>query len=79
MKALVNGSRLILKSLNGFEILDTKIYQDKFIVAHTTESLLVGHLESCSLSEIEWHGSPDERERFVFDNDQVITARLIHQ
>lgn len=71
MKTLLTGSRLALKSVYGLEILKTRIYQDKFIVAHTPETLLFGHLETCALSEIPWNCLSEEKERFYFDNDKV--------
>lgn len=71
VKTLLTGSRLALESVYGLEILRTRIYQDKFIVAHTPETLLVGHLETCALSEIQWNCLSEEKERFYFDNDKV--------
>ena len=71
VKSLVTGSRLILKSVKGLEILKTKIHQDKFIVAHTPETLLLGHLETCLLSEIAWRSDPQQLERFCFSGDKV--------
>eukprot|EP00210_Caulerpa_lentillifera_P003637 g3472.t1 len=70
VKTLMTGSRLVLKSVYGLEILKTKIYQNKFIAAHTPETLLLGNLETCALSEIQWNHLSNEKERFYFENDK---------
>jgi len=74
VKTLMTGSRLVLKSVKGYEILRTKIYQDKFICGFTQRSLLLGNLENCYLSEIEWINSPKNDEKFYFLNDKVFQS-----
>ena len=69
VKRLETGERTILKSNYGAEIHKINIYKDKYIVAHTTETLLVGDMESCKLSEILWRGSGNEK--FDFGNPNV--------
>ena len=61
--------RIVLKSAFGLEVEKINIYKDRFLVAHTTESLLLGDLETCKLSEIPWMGSGQEK--FHFDNPQA--------
>ncbi|KAK9829656.1 hypothetical protein WJX72_007146 [[Myrmecia] bisecta] len=69
VKRLSNGMRIVLKSAYGSEIDKINVYQDRFLVAHTPETLLLGDLETCKLSEVPWNGSGQEK--FVFDNPQV--------
>ena len=40
-------------------------------MAHTVESLLLGDLVSCKLSEIPWQGSGQNDEKYFFDNPLV--------
>ncbi len=47
---------------------------DAWQVAHTHETMLLGDLESCKLSEVPWAGSGNEK--FHFDNPKV--PRLPH-
>jgi len=69
VKRLSNGSRIILKSLYGCEITKINIFQDRYVVANTSETLLLGDLETFKLSEVQWQ-SPGS-EKFVFDNPSV--------
>ncbi|KAI9351150.1 hypothetical protein DFJ73DRAFT_789886 [Zopfochytrium polystomum] len=61
--------RIVLKSHYGYEVEKVNIFQDQFLVAHTPETLLMGDLASCKLSEIPWTGSGNEK--FFFDNPLV--------
>jgi hypothetical protein len=63
------GTRIVLKSHFGYEISKIDIYDDQYLIAHTPETLLMGDLESCKLSEVPWSGSGSEK--FFFDNPQV--------
>jgi intraflagellar transport protein 172 len=69
VKRLSSGTRIVLKSHFGYEILKINIYQDQYLIAHTPETLLIGDLESCKLSEVPWSGSGSER--FIFENPAV--------
>eukprot|EP00928_Gymnodinium_smaydae_P061483 TRINITY_DN45540_c0_g1_i1.p1 TRINITY_DN45540_c0_g1~~TRINITY_DN45540_c0_g1_i1.p1 ORF type:complete len:1813 (+),score=398.59 TRINITY_DN45540_c0_g1_i1:155-5440(+) len=69
VKSLDTGARIVLKSNVGFEIKKINIFQERFLVAHTPESLLLGDLQTCRLSEIPWHSSGNEK--FFFDNPTV--------
>ena len=69
VKRLSTGTRIVLKSHLGYEILRVNVHQDRFLVAHTATTLLVGDLVSCKLSEVTWQLSG--KEKFVFDNPQV--------
>jgi intraflagellar transport protein 172 len=52
VKRLSTGSRIILKSHYGHEITKINIFQDQFLIANTDQTLLVGDLVSCKLSEV---------------------------
>ncbi|KAJ3326468.1 hypothetical protein HDU76_012895, partial [Blyttiomyces sp. JEL0837] len=69
VKRLSTGSRIVLKSHYGYEIEKVNIFQDQFLIANTPETLLMGDLASCKLSEIPWTGSGNEK--FYFDNPSV--------
>lgn len=69
VKRLATGQRIVLKSHFGYEVTRINIYQDRFLVAHTPETLLMGDLDTCNLSEIAWMGSGQEK--FYFDNPQL--------
>ncbi|KAJ9466254.1 Intraflagellar transport protein 172 [Diplonema papillatum] len=69
VKRLSTGTRIVLKSQFGYEIVRVNVYQDLYLVSHTPTTLLVGDLGSCKLSEVPWNGSG--KEKFVFDNPQV--------
>lgn len=70
VKTLMTGSRIVLKSVYGYEIEKINVYQERFLVAKTPETLLVGDLETCKLSEIPWT-NPAGGEKFHFENEQV--------
>jgi intraflagellar transport protein 172 len=69
VKRLSSGARIVLKSHFGYEVTKINIYEDRFLVASTAETLLMGDLESCKLSEVPWSGSGQEK--YHFDNPQV--------
>ena len=69
VKRLTSGARIVLKSHFGYEVTKINIYEDRFLVAHTHETLLMGDLETCKLSEVPWSGSG--REKFHFENEKV--------
>lgn len=75
VRHLVSGTRITLRSQFGHELLKLRVQQDRFLVGHTTDTLLLGDLETCKLSEVPWVRSPMEtgvgaRDKFVFDNER---------
>lgn len=52
VKRLSTGSRIVLKSHYGYEVTKVNIFQDQFLVANTSQTLLLGDLVSCKLSEV---------------------------
>ena len=69
VKRLSSGARIVLKSNFGFEIVKVNVHRDRYLVAHTATTILIGDLETCRLSEVSWQLSG--RERLIFDNPQV--------
>ncbi|KAJ8355794.1 hypothetical protein SKAU_G00185880 [Synaphobranchus kaupii] len=71
VKNLSTGTRVVLKSHYGYEIDEVKIMgKDRFLVAHTSNTLLLGDLGSNKLSEVAWQGSGGN-EKFFFENETV--------
>lgn len=66
--------RIVLRSRYNREILKTNIYQSRFVIAHTSDTLLLGDLETLKVSEIPWRGV-ELGEKFIFDNP---SACVIH-
>jgi len=53
VKNLSTGTRVVLKSHYGYEIDRVQIMgKDRYLVAHTSDTLLLGDLASCKLSEV---------------------------
>ncbi|KAF5219351.1 hypothetical protein ECC02_007687 [Trypanosoma cruzi] len=69
VKRLATGTRIVLRSNLGYEVQRVNVYHDRYLVAYTSTTLLVGDLISCRLSEVPWRLSG--REKFVFENPQV--------
>lgn len=63
------GARMGLRSATGTEVQRVNIHKDRFLVAHTQSTLLIGDLNTGLLSEVPWQLTG--KERFVFDNPQV--------
>ncbi|XP_076029417.1 intraflagellar transport protein Oseg2 isoform X2 [Oratosquilla oratoria] len=70
--AVPGGSRgVILRSQYGFEIHDVRIMgRERYLVARTNETLLLGDLHRNLLSEVHWMGDTGN-EKFYFDNENV--------
>lgn len=52
VKRLSTGSRIVLKSHYNYEVQKINIFQDQYLIASTPETLLIGDLVSCKLSEV---------------------------
>lgn len=71
VKNISSGARVVLKSYYGYEIDEVKILgNDRYLVAHTTETLMLGDMSTSKLSEVPWH-SGSASEKFYFENDNV--------
>lgn len=69
VKRLSTGARIILKSHYGYEITKINIFQDKYLIANTSQTLMMGDLNSCKLSEIPWTSNGSEK--YYFENSNV--------
>lgn len=63
------GARIVLKSRFEHEVERINVYQDRFLVANTAETLMLGDMETCRLSEVSWETTGTEK--YHFDNPQV--------
>lgn len=71
VRNLSTGTRVVLKSYYGYEVEEVKIMgKDRYLVAHTSETLLLGDLLTNKLSEVPWPGSGGN-EKFFFENENV--------
>ncbi|KAG7214317.1 hypothetical protein INR49_004455 [Caranx melampygus] len=71
VRNLSTGTRVVLKSYYGYEIEEVKIMgKDRYLVAHTSDTLLLGDLLTNKLSEVPWPGSGGN-EKFFFENETV--------
>lgn len=69
VKRIENAQRIVLKSAQGHEISKINVYQDRYLVASTSSTLLLGDMETCKLSEIPWRGSGNEK--YDFSNPNI--------
>ncbi|XP_048583111.1 intraflagellar transport protein 172 homolog [Nematostella vectensis] len=71
VKNLSSGTRVVLKSHYGYEVDKVSIMgKDRYLVAYTTDTLLVGDLNSNKLSEVPWQATGGN-EKFFFENESV--------
>ncbi|KAI9219008.1 hypothetical protein BC828DRAFT_407082 [Blastocladiella britannica] len=66
VKRLATGARILLKSSYGSEFTKINIFQDQYLVAHTSNTLCLGDLVACKLSEIQWQSSGTDRFHFAY-------------
>lgn len=68
---LQTQTKINLKSFYGYEIDDVKILgNDRYLVGHTSDTLLLGDLITAKLSEVPWQQSGGN-EKFYFENESV--------
>jgi len=78
------SARLTFKSRYGSEIQNVSCHQKRYIVVHTTETLMVGDMVSGRTSEVPWNYAPTvsntkgnaaggnpNKEKFYFDNESA--------
>lgn len=72
IRNITSGEKVDLKSHYGYEVFEVKVLgKDRYVVAHTTETLMIGDLKTGNLSEIPWRSQPGSDEKFYFDNENV--------
>eukprot|EP01116_Phalansterium_solitarium_P017851 TRINITY_DN4518_c0_g1_i1.p1 TRINITY_DN4518_c0_g1~~TRINITY_DN4518_c0_g1_i1.p1 ORF type:complete len:1449 (+),score=743.80 TRINITY_DN4518_c0_g1_i1:1439-5785(+) len=71
VRRLSNNERITMRSDNAYEITKINVYNDRYIVAMTASTLLLGDLghRNKLISEIEWQTTGHEK--FFFDNPGV--------
>ena len=52
VKRLATGARIVLRSHHGYDVSKINVRKDRFLVARTPETLLLGDMETCRLSEV---------------------------
>ncbi|XP_054618204.1 intraflagellar transport protein 172 homolog [Dunckerocampus dactyliophorus] len=71
VRNLSTGAQVVLKSYYGYEIEEVKIMgKDRYLVAHTSDTLLLGDMLANKLSEVPWPGGGGN-EKFFFENESV--------
>ena len=68
-----SGLKLSLHSRYGAELRGISVHHDRFVLARSSDSLLVADLSSGLQSEVRWSGwsGVGAKERFLWDNDSV--------
>ena len=69
VKTISTGNRVVVKSNYSNEIRKINVFQDRYVVANTYETLLLGDLETNRISEMMWKES--ENEKFDFSNPNI--------
>ncbi|XP_076441140.1 intraflagellar transport protein 172 homolog [Babylonia areolata] len=70
VRNMSSNQKVVLKSHYGYEIDEVRIMgKDRYLVAHTSDTLILGDLASCKLTEVPWHGSGNEK--YYFENENV--------
>ena len=65
---LATGKKSVVRSGNSQEITKINIYQDRYVVANTYETVIVGDLETDKTSEVMWRGAGNEKYDFSSPN-----------
>ena len=63
------GDRIVVESNFKLKINKVDVFEDRYIVARTTDTLLLGNFDTLAISEVQWIGSGTET--FHFDNPAV--------
>ncbi|XP_077566022.1 intraflagellar transport protein 172 homolog [Stigmatopora nigra] len=71
VRNLSTTARVVLKSHYGYEIEEVKILgKDRYLVGHTSDTLLLGDMLANKLSEVPWPGGGGN-EKFFFEHESV--------
>jgi intraflagellar transport protein 172 len=68
IQVLENNKESVLKSANSLEITKINVYNDRYAVGNTFETLIVVDLETGKTSEIYWKGAGNEKFDFSSPN-----------
>lgn len=69
VKRTDTGQKSILKSDAGHEITKINVYQDRYLVGNSHDSIILGDMETGKISEIPWRGSGNEK--YDFSNPNI--------
>ena len=69
VRKLSTGDRIVVESNFKLKINKVDVFEDRYIVARTTDTLLLGNFDTLAISEVQWIGSGTET--FHFDNPAV--------
>jgi intraflagellar transport protein 172 len=69
VKELASGVKVAIKSDAGSEIKRVNVYLDRYVVANTVNTLLLGDIQTYKLSEVMWRGSG--KEKYEFSNPGI--------
>ncbi len=73
IRNITTQQRVDLKSHYGYEVFEVKVLgKDRYVVAHTSDTLMIGDLNTSNLSEIPWRSQAGSEEKFYFENENVI-------
>ena len=69
------NNQIVLRSKNGYEIIKTNVFSQRFVIANTSDTMLLGDIVTGKTSEIKWiaHNTKSNTpvEKFIFDNESV--------
>ena len=66
MRRIEDNKRISVMSQYGREILKSNILKNRFVVARTEDTLILGDFETRKVSELQWRSN--DTEKFIFDN-----------
>lgn len=69
VKRLSNGARVVIRSAFGCEITKINVFQDRFLIGNSTNTLIVGDLDTAKISEVQWQSTGSEK--YMFENESV--------
>lgn len=82
VKNLSSGTRVVLKSHYGYEVEEVKILgKERYLVAHTSDTLLLGDLNTNRLSEVgtKWRGGEWDLMSCYFRGARVPRGKDLHR
>ena len=72
LKRTATGARMALGSLYDLAIDSIVVLKDRYVVAKTERTTLLGDLQTCKLSEVPWVGAGTRQDRFLFSGDVTL-------
>ncbi len=78
IRNMTTNQKVDLKSHYGYEVFEVKVLgKDRYVVTHTSDTLMIGDLNTGNLSEIPWKSTPGAEEKFYFDNENVTKKKML--